>query len=96
MHHLLQTRRAFVASIALLPALAWAERARPPLPLLLAQEAPPDIDPNGFLVSEKYDGVRAHWDGQQALRFRSGAAVPAPQAFLSNLPSTALDGELWL
>ena len=31
--------------------------------LLLAVEADPDIDPVGFLVSEKYDGVRAVWDG---------------------------------
>lgn len=65
------------------------------LPLLLAHEAPDDLDPAGWLVSEKYDGVRALWDGQQ-LRFRSGARVAAPSSFLRRLPPVALDGELWL
>ncbi len=46
-------------------------------------------------MSEKLDGVRALWDGS-ALRFRSGRAVPAPAWFLARLPTTALDGELWL
>lgn len=66
-----------------------------PPALLLAREAPADIDPTGYLVSEKFDGVRALWDGQR-LRFRSGAVVPAPAAFLRRLPPQALDGELWL
>jgi DNA ligase-1 len=52
-------------------------------------------DPNGFLVSEKLDGVRAFWDGQ-TLRFRSGRAISAPGWFTAALPTTALDGELWL
>lgn len=52
-------------------------------------------DPAGFLVSEKLDGVRALWDGQQ-LRFRSGLPIAAPRWFTAALPSTALDGELWL
>ncbi len=49
----------------------------------------------GWLVSEKLDGVRAHWDGTQ-LRFRSGRPVPAPDAFLARLPRTPVEGELWL
>ena len=69
--------------------------AEAPPALLLAREAPVDIDPAGYLVSEKYDGVRALWDGER-LRFRSGAPVPAPQAFLRQLPPQPLDGELWL
>jgi DNA ligase-1 len=52
-------------------------------------------DPSGFLVSEKFDGVRAFWDGQ-TLRFRSGRAIAAPTWFTSALPPTVLDGELWL
>ena len=63
--------------------------------LLLATESPSDADPAGFLVSEKYDGVRAFWDGR-TLRFRSGRRVPAPAWFLARLPGVALDGELWL
>jgi DNA ligase-1 len=53
------------------------------------------IDPAPYLVSEKYDGVRGHWDGS-TLRFRSGRAVPAPGWFTARLPRTPLDGELWL
>jgi DNA ligase-1 len=54
------------------------------------------VDPAGCLVSEKYDGVRGHWDGA-TLRFRSGRAVPAPAWFSAQLPrATPLDGELWL
>lgn len=49
----------------------------------------------GWLVSEKLDGVRAHWDGR-TLRFRSGRPVPAPEGFLAQLPRTPLEGELWL
>jgi DNA ligase 1 len=69
--------------------------AKSGLPLVLAQDAPLDVDPTGHLVSEKYDGVRAFWDGQR-LRFRSGLTVAAPAWFLAALPSTPLDGELWL
>lgn len=63
--------------------------------LLLARDAPPDIDPEGYLVSEKFDGVRAVWDGR-SLRFRSGLAVAAPGWFTDRLPRERLDGELWL
>ena len=51
--------------------------------------------PQGFLVSEKFDGVRAVWDGQQ-LRFRSGREITAPDWFVQALPDHPLDGELWL
>ena len=53
------------------------------------------VDPAPYLVSEKYDGVRGHWDGR-SLRFRSGRSVPAPAWFTARLPATPLDGELWL
>jgi DNA ligase-1 len=64
-------------------------------PVLLAHNAPPQVDPAPYLVSEKYDGVRALWDGR-TLRFRSGRLVPAPGWFTAALPATPLDGELWL
>lgn len=63
--------------------------------LLLANELGPQIDPAKYLVSEKYDGARALWDGKE-LRFRSGRVVNAPLWFTSKLPADALDGELWL
>ncbi|HMO47221.1 MAG TPA: DNA ligase [Rubrivivax sp.] len=87
---LLPTRRTVIACLAALP--AWAQ-AR--LPLLLARDAPRTLDPRGWLVSEKYDGVRAVWDGQ-VLRFRSGTPIVAPAWFTQQLPRQPLDGELWL
>ncbi|MDP2877307.1 MAG: DNA ligase, partial [Holophaga sp.] len=52
-------------------------------------------EPADYLVSEKFDGVRATWDGK-VLRFRSGRVVSAPVWFKDKLPTDALDGELWL
>ena len=63
--------------------------------LLLARDWTAGRSPLGFLVSEKFDGVRAFWDGRQ-LRFRGGGAVAAPAWFLARLPRQPLDGELWL
>ncbi len=63
--------------------------------MLLANVYGGHIDPSAYLVSEKYDGVRALWDGK-TLRFRSGRAVAAPAWFIARLPAQALDGELWL
>jgi DNA ligase 1 len=83
------------APIAVALGAPCAVHAKPSLPIVLAQDAPVDVDPTGHLVSEKYDGVRAFWDGQR-LRFRSGLTVAAPAWFLAALPSTPLDGELWL
>src|SRR5690348_9537057 len=57
-----------------------AERSAKPPALLLANELGPQADPAKYLVSEKYDGVRAMWDGK-VLRFRSGRAVNAPPWF---------------
>ena len=48
-----------------------------------------------YLVSEKYDGVRAIWDGQQ-LKTRRGNSIYAPTWFTEKLPNTYLDGELWV
>lgn len=95
------TRRAVVTALAALPwltapipALATRRARRDASPLLLARDAPAEVDPAGHLVSEKYDGVRALWDGRD-LRLRSGLAVAAPRWFTQALPSLALDGELW-
>ena len=62
--------------------------------LLLASPYDDRIDPTLCLVSEKYDGVRAVWDGR-VLRHRSGRPVGAPPWFVARLPAEPLDGELW-
>lgn len=49
----------------------------------------------GWFASEKYDGVRAYWDGQN-LWTRGGHIIAAPGWLTSALPSGIhLDGELW-
>lgn len=49
---------------------------------------------DAYLVSEKYDGVRAIWrDGQ--LRTRTGNLIHAPNWFIKDFPNIWLDGELW-
>ena len=63
--------------------------------LMLAERWRDEFDPAAYWVSEKLDGVRAHWDGSR-LRFRSGLTIPAPAWFLAGLPARALDDELWL
>lgn len=72
-----------------------AAAAPHPPDILLAKVFAATIDPADYWISEKYDGVRAIWDGR-SLRFRSGRAVPAPAWFIAGLPTRALDGELWL
>ena len=89
---LLSRRRLLLGAAA---CAAWPGRAAAAPALLLAQESPPDPDPAGWLVSEKFDGVRAWWDGR-LLRFRSGLPVAAPAWFTERLPAVPLDGELWL
>ena len=90
-------RRHFIASLfgcTLFPREAAAREAAVPA-LLLANTFDASVDPVPYLVSEKYDGVRALWDGH-TLRFRSGREVQAPAWFRARLPAHPLDGELWL
>ena len=85
-----------VAVLLVAAAATLALAAVPPAPtLLLAERYLGDIDVTRYWVSEKFDGVRAFWDGRN-LRFRSGNPVPAPKWFLDALPMQSLDGELWL
>jgi DNA ligase-1 len=63
--------------------------------LLLAERWDCSTDPTGWWLSEKLDGVRAYWNGKQFLS-RQGNLFHAPDWFVADLPSTPLDGELWL
>jgi DNA ligase-1 len=51
-------------------------------------------DSQSYLVSEKYDGVRAIWKNKK-LRTRTGKMIHAPIWFTEGLPNIWLDGELW-
>ena len=53
-----------------------------------------DENLTGWMMSEKYDGVRAIWDGKE-LKSRNGNIINAPSSFITQLPDFALDGELW-
>jgi DNA ligase-1 len=76
------------------PATTATEKTDPAL--LLANVWNPSIDPTGWWVSEKYDGLRGYWDGRK-LWSRKGNAIQAPDYFLAELPKDiALDGELWI
>jgi DNA ligase-1 len=63
--------------------------------LLLAERWDCVADPAGWWLSEKLDGVRAYWDGNQ-LWSRLGNRFHAPDWFVEGLPTVPLDGELWL
>ncbi|MGJ8646817.1 MAG: DNA ligase [Marinomonas colpomeniae] len=52
------------------------------------------IQVEDYLVSEKYDGIRAIWTGE-ALVTRQGNPINAPSWFTEKLPQVWLDGELW-
>jgi DNA ligase-1 len=52
------------------------------------------IDPTGWWLSEKFDGVRGLWNGIELLS-RTGKKINAPKSFINQLPiGVALDGEL--
>src|SRR5215471_3335881 len=54
-------------------------------PLLLAESWDFVSDPAGWWLSEKLDGVRAYWDGEQFIS-RLGNQFHAPDWFVAGLP----------
>lgn len=63
--------------------------------LLLAHSWDRVTDPASWWMSEKLDGVRAFWDGEQFIS-RQGNRFFAPDWFIADLPEDPLDGELWI
>lgn len=62
-------------------------------PMLAATFSGQDV--SGWMMQEKFDGIRAVWDGE-TLWTREGNRINAPAAWLARLPAgIALDGELW-
>ncbi|WP_430462985.1 DNA ligase [Thalassolituus sp. LLYu03] len=73
----------------------WSQATTQAAPaLMLAKTYQQGVDVTQYFVSEKLDGIRAYWDGHRLLT-RSGRVIPAPAWFLTALPNTPLDGELW-
>jgi DNA ligase 1 len=72
--------------------------SKPPVkapPLLLAESWNRELNPTGYWLSEKLDGVRAFWDGMHFVS-RQGNRFHAPSWFTVGLPLEPLDGELWI
>ncbi len=63
-------------------------------PLQLAKVYNRDINVTNWFISEKLDGVRAYWNGNELLS-RQGNSFNAPDFFTKNFPNFELDGELW-
>lgn len=82
-------------ALALLAISAISHAAdAPPIQLAETYHLGDPIDLDTYYVSEKYDGVRAWWDGMQLIT-RSGQVIAAPEWFAAHLPATTLEGELW-
>jgi DNA ligase-1 len=62
--------------------------------LMLPQTYDKTVDVSGWLMSEKYDGVRGYWDGQRMLS-KNGKQLFPPSAFTRDLPPFPIEGELW-
>lgn len=91
-------QRALAAAVCLAlawPALATASGTATAAPaVMLAKVYRPGIALQAYWLSEKYDGLRAVWDGRQ-LRSRGGETIAAPAWFTAQWPVEPLDGELW-
>ena len=74
--------------------LAGLAAAAAPPRVTLAEKYATGTDVTAYWVSEKYDGVRGYWDGEELLT-RGGTVIHAPDWFTAGWPDTALDGELW-
>lgn len=63
-------------------------------PELMLVEQYQDQDISGWVMSEKLDGVRGFWDGQQLIS-RQGYPLNPPDYFIQDFPPFAIDGELF-
>lgn len=68
--------------------------AQPSVLLAKVYDETKHYDVSKYLVSEKYDGVRAIWTGTQFVT-RKGNIINSPSWFTATLPNVWLDGELW-
>ena len=76
-------------SLLLFSVSCYAEK-----PDLMLLENYKDQNVTGWVMSEKLDGVRGYWDGNQ-LFTRGGVPLTPPAYFLENFPPFAIDGELF-
>lgn len=96
-------KRAKVEVAAAGPAAAASVKMPPALPIkvLLAKDFAKEkkqVNPAGWWLSEKLDGLRAWWCPRRGgLYSRNGNRFPAPKSFTQHLPKhLVLDGELFM
>ena len=77
----------------LLPSWLYAKEALPSL--ALAKHFKNEMQSSYYWVSEKLDGIRCYWNGEELLT-RNGNPIYAPKWFTDPLPNIELDGELWI
>ncbi len=63
-------------------------------PSLLLLKTYKDQNITGWVMSEKLDGIRAYWNGEELLT-RNGNKIYAPVWFTKDYPLFEIDGELW-
>ncbi|MEE9302395.1 MAG: DNA ligase [Thiotrichaceae bacterium] len=80
---------------ALFPLSATFSASPPELLLAKKYDKEKDIEISRYFISEKYDGVRALWNGKQLVS-RQGNVYHAPNWFIADFPNQSLDGELWI
>ena len=83
--------RALFILLLLSVSLASISRSAEPM---LPQTYSEQYEVNGWLMSEKLDGVRGYWDGKNLYSKNGNPLSPLPE-FLDELPPFALEGELW-
>ena len=95
-HDRTRSKFQFVLISIVIGILSWGDvQAQDKLDVMLAEIYKQGIDARQYWVSEKLDGVRARWDGQQLIS-RGGMVFSPPTWFIAGFPSIPLDGELWI
>ena len=82
----------FIAAFCTFPAAALQTATQTQLAKVYEENTSTPI--SDYLVSEKYDGIRAIWTGSELLT-RQGNPISAPDWFTAPLPDIWRDGELW-
>jgi DNA ligase-1 len=87
-------RRDLLSLISLGPFCPTLVDAKSTPELWLANRYRPGVFLPDYWLSEKYDGIRGHWNGHQLLTQRGNTLTP-PAWFTQNWPQTPFEGELW-
>lgn len=84
-------RQIFIVLLLILGVIPYIPAKAPDLMLLQEYQGEP-LD--GWLMSEKLDGIRGFWDGRQLVS-RNGNPLNPPPYFIQQFPPFAIDGELF-